>query len=98
MDSETDLLLKEPLNFSWVDPEKLAAMGFPGTAGNLQFISEQNIKHLITLSPERVPPINSKLNFLWTLIPIEEFEAPTLSQIQQFIQICEEHRSKNEVM
>ncbi|KAJ8979070.1 hypothetical protein NQ317_013386 [Molorchus minor] len=74
---------------------ELAAMAWPSTKQNLNFIWQNGIRHLVTLSPEMVPPVaGSKLK--WDLIPVEEFEAPTLDDILQFIRICSQSISINE--
>ncbi|XP_018574565.1 dual specificity protein phosphatase 23 [Anoplophora glabripennis] len=84
-----------PYNFSWVVENQLAAMAWPETEGNLNFLWQNGIKHVVTLSPEKVPPIaNSKLE--WTLIPVEEFEPPTLDNMITFINICETSLAKKE--
>lgn len=86
-----------PWNFSWVVDNELAAMAFPRTVENLRWIAEQGIKHLVTLSPEKQPPIDSTTSFAWTVIPVDEFEPPSIKQIKQFIEICQRCQLKNEV-
>lgn len=89
-----------PWNFSWVVPKELAAMGWPQTAGNVRFLYEQGVRHLVTLSPEKRPPIQDKLfrgGIAWTEIGVEEFEAPSLDQIREFIELCRKARQRQEV-
>ncbi|KAJ8963286.1 hypothetical protein NQ318_018753 [Aromia moschata] len=76
-----------PWNFSWVVPDELAGMAMPETKENLRYLWQQGIRHLVTLSPERVPPIGES-QLEWTLLPIEEFEAPTLNDMIAFNDIC----------
>ncbi|KAJ0171563.1 hypothetical protein K1T71_013113 [Dendrolimus kikuchii] len=88
-----------PYNFSWFDEGKIAAMGWPQTIENLNYLVDAGINHIITLSPERVPPIldfDRKLK--WTEIGIKEFGAPTLKQILKFIEICERAQIRKEVI
>lgn len=87
-----------PYNFSWIVQNELAGMGWPRTVANLNFLVQQGIRHLITLSPEMIPPVKSVPLLRWTLIPVEEFEAPTMDNIEKFIEICEECRNRHEVM
>lgn len=83
-------ILSPPWNFSWVVDGKLSAMGWPQTEANLTYLLQQGVTHLVTLSPEMVPPTGVSSQLQWTLIPVQEFEAPTLDQIKQFIRICEQ--------
>ncbi|CAH2057376.1 unnamed protein product, partial [Iphiclides podalirius] len=88
-----------PYNFSWFIKDKVAAMGWPQTVENLNYLVDAGISHLITLSPEKLPPIydfDRKLK--WTEIGIKEFGAPTLKQIIKFIEICERAEMRGEVI
>ncbi|XP_054257981.1 dual specificity protein phosphatase 23-like isoform X2 [Macrosteles quadrilineatus] len=87
-----------PLNFSWVVQEKLAAMAWPQTEANIEYVVESGIKHLVTLSPEKIPPAKHHPKVKWKLISIQEFQAPTLDQIRQFIDICEEAERNKEAV
>lgn len=87
-----------PWNFSWIVENQLAAMAWPQTIGNLKYLyEEQGIKHLVTLSPEKRPPIYDYLKLDWTEIAIEEFEAPTVKDILKFIDVCQRCHIKNQV-
>lgn len=89
-----------PWNFSWILPNELAAMAWPQTSSNILFLYEQGIRHLVTLSPEKRPPIRDKLfqeHICWTEVAIEEFEAPTIEQIREFIAVCEDAKKLQEV-
>lgn len=86
-----------PYNFSWIVPNELAGMGWPRTVANLNFLVQNGIRHLVTLSPEMMPPVKNFQQMRWTLIPVEEFEPPTIEDIEKFIEICENSRTKNEV-
>ncbi|XP_046616491.1 dual specificity protein phosphatase 23-like isoform X1 [Neodiprion virginianus] len=78
-----------PFNFSWVVPGKLACTGWPQTQENIQFLADKGITHLVTLSRERRPPFEAiPIGMNWTEIPIEEFEAPTLAEVDRFMDIC----------
>ncbi|XP_071447601.1 dual specificity protein phosphatase 23-like [Hetaerina americana] len=85
-----------PWNFSWIVPGHLAAMAWPQTVENLNYIVDQGIKRLVTLSPEKRPPIYECPDLQWTEIKIKEFEAPTVKQIGKFIDICQRSRIKDE--
>lgn len=86
-----------PLKFSWFIPKKLAAMAFPRNKENIQFLLNQGINYLITLSADKKPPVEDFPRMKWTEIPVEEFEVPTLEQITQFIDICRKMDKNGEV-
>ncbi|CAK1591254.1 unnamed protein product [Parnassius mnemosyne] len=88
-----------PYNFSWFVKDKVAAMGWPQTVENLNYLVDSGINHLITLSPEKLPPVfDFERKLKWTEIGIKEFGAPTLKQILKFIEICERAEMKGEVI
>ncbi|XP_016379397.1 dual specificity protein phosphatase 23 [Sinocyclocheilus rhinocerous] len=45
----------QPPNFSWVDPGKVAGLAMPRMTAHYQYLLNNGIKHLVTLS-ERKPP------------------------------------------
>lgn len=90
--------LHMPYNFSWLEEGTIAGMGCPRTSENLNYLTHVGINHIITLSPERRPPISEYAGVIkWSEIEIEEFEAPTLEQVLHFINLCIESQSKEEV-
>lgn len=95
-DSETEASYP-PWNFSWVVPGKLAAMAWPQNIENLNYLVEQGINHVITLSPEKIPPILMFTKLKWTQMPVKEFEPPSIKQVLDFINICQRGALKNEV-
>lgn len=86
-----------PWNFSWIVAGELAGMACPDTKQNIEFLVRSGIRHLVTLSPETKPPTDSLSGIEWTLIPVEEFEAPALEDILKFINICNNCKEKGEV-
>ncbi|KAL4716431.1 hypothetical protein ACJJTC_015859 [Scirpophaga incertulas] len=96
---EQDYESYSPYNFSWFIEKKVAAMGWPQTVENLNYLADVGVDHLITLSPEKVPPIlECKKKLKWSEIAIKEFGAPTLKQILKFIEICERAEMRGEVI
>ncbi|XP_028029498.1 dual specificity protein phosphatase 23-like [Bombyx mandarina] len=88
-----------PYNFSWFVENKIAAMGWPQTVENLNYLVEVGIDHLITLSPEKLPPIlDCERKLRWSEIRIKEFGAPSLKQILKFIALCERAEMRGEVL
>jgi len=86
-----------PFNFSWVVQGELAAMGWQHMPSNLRFLEKEGVKFLVTLSPEKRPPIHTFPDLRWSEIPIQEFCSPSVSQIKAFMDICQEFRTKKEV-
>lgn len=87
-----------PWNFSWIVSGELAAMACPRTKENLEFLVKNGIRHLVTLSPETRPPIdNFSARIDWTLIPVEEFDAPRMEDMLKFLDICSRSKEKGEV-
>ncbi|XP_076267935.1 dual specificity protein phosphatase 23-like [Rhynchophorus ferrugineus] len=87
-----------PWNFSWVIPNVLAATSCPETVNQLDFLRKEGIHHLVTLSPDHVPPITNYNGLQWSYIPIIEFEAPSLDDIENFITICKKAREKQQAI
>ncbi|XP_031327282.1 dual specificity protein phosphatase 23-like [Photinus pyralis] len=92
----SDFLLHSSLNFSWIVPGELAGMACPKTK-HMNYLESVGIKHLITLSPEILPPSEGK-TIKWSQIFIEEFEAPSLEQILKFVDICNTCRILHEAV
>jgi hypothetical protein len=86
-----------PINFSWVVEDELAAMGWPQMPSNLRFLQKEGVKFLVTLSPEKRPPIHTFPDLKCCEIPIQEFCSPSVGQIKAFIDICQKFRTKKEV-
>lgn len=80
---------RKPRNFSWIENGKLAAFGCPSTPQSIRYLIENNIKYLITLSPETVPPFHTFPEITWVEIKVREFYPPGKNQIVKFISTCE---------
>ncbi|XP_044264161.1 dual specificity protein phosphatase 23-like [Tribolium madens] len=87
-----------PYNFSWFVEGELACMAWPQTVYNLEFLRREGIAHLVTLSPEKLPPIGDFPQMGWTRIDVEEFEAPSLNDIIKFIEICEKCKNNDQAV
>jgi len=87
-----------PINFTWVIPDELCGMGWPKSRDQVRFLVDQGIDHLVTLSPEKIPPHYAFPNLRHTLIPVEDFTGPTISEIQKFIEITDDARKEGEAV
>lgn len=86
--------LYPPWFFTWVEKNQLSAFAWPQTRGNLEYLWQIGIKHLVTLCPEKIPNIDES-KFSWTYIPIEECHAPAIDQIFKFIRTIQWCRKYN---
>ncbi|KAF5271768.1 hypothetical protein FQA39_LY08091 [Lamprigera yunnana] len=86
------------MHFTWIVPKELAAMECPKTESDLLFLENKGIHLLITLSPETLPFSLKTSNLVKCNIFIEEFEAPSLQQILQFINICKTYRIQKQAI
>ncbi|XP_026158837.1 dual specificity protein phosphatase 23 [Mastacembelus armatus] len=85
-----------PHNFSWVEPGKLAGMAMPRMTCEYQYLLDNGIKHLVSLT-ERKPPYHDSCPELQLQhIKIADFTPPSSSQIDRFLSIVEEANSKGE--
>ncbi len=81
-------------NWGWLIEGKLAGSALPGGAGreaeDLLFLQQQGIKAIISLC-ERTPQpdLLQKFQMLHKHIPIDDFSAPTLEQIEKAVHYIE---------
>lgn len=86
----------EPPNFSWVEPQKLAALALPSEPRHYKFMLENGIKHLVCLCESKPPHHDSCPGLTLHHISIVDFTPPGLNQIQRFLSIVEEANAKAE--
>ncbi|XP_044755908.1 dual specificity protein phosphatase 23-like [Coccinella septempunctata] len=87
-----------PYNFSWIEQNKLAAMACPSSEANYQFLRDQGIHHILTLSPENVPTKLKYWDLGWSRIDVQEFEAPSLENILEFLDLCQKCRMRKQAI
>ncbi|KAJ8033224.1 Dual specificity protein phosphatase 23 [Holothuria leucospilota] len=87
-----------PPFFSWVVPNKLAAHGLPSSASEVQYLEEVGIKHVAVLMKERQPPVEEAPSINWSFIGIEDFTAPTIQQVQDFLDVVKKGIDQNEAV
>ena len=83
------------VGFSWIVEGKLAAMPLPGRERPLQedaaFLHEKKISTLISLTEDLPDPtVFENLSIRQVHIPIEDFTAPTLEQMIEFVAVVSE--------
>lgn len=90
--------VEAPINFTWVAQDELAGMGWPKSRDQVRFLISQGIDHLITLSSDKLPPHYAFPELKWTMIPVEDFTGPTITDIKNFINIMDEARRDGEAV
>ncbi|XP_070555670.1 dual specificity protein phosphatase 23-like isoform X2 [Ptychodera flava] len=88
---------QKPWNFSWVEEKKVAGLAFPNQPRHLQYLKEQGIKHLVTLT-QRSPKLDTCPEIQWHPIKMPDFTAPSPDQINEFLKIVEESNAKGEAV
>ena len=71
-------------NFSWLVEHKLAALSYPESEDAITLLWKMGIRALINLTEEPLPEeILRKVGILTENIPVLDFTAPTLKQVEQ---------------
>jgi|SRR5690242_683240 len=75
-------------NFSWFVPGAVAACSYPDTLDALMILQQEGVKALLNLSTETLPTEQlAQFGMQVQHIPIADFTAPTIAQIDQAIQV-----------
>jgi len=82
--------MSQPRAFSWIDKPRLAAMAVPQSEEELQWLRNQGIQLLVSLTEESPPRtwINNS-GLLLFHIPIVDLEAPSQDQLDQCVSAME---------
>ena len=78
------------VNFSYIIPGKLAGMEFPGSFTSIQedldFLDKEKIRAVVSLTMEMLDADELAMhNFEILHLPIRDFSAPTMEQIDTFV-------------
>jgi len=88
-------ITKRPTNFSWLIDEKLAGSGMPTTFDELDWVLEQGIKSIITMTENSLPDSWIKdLNYLH--IPTSDLTAPQMDEIDTAVEFIHEKINNKE--
>ena len=83
-------------HFSWLVEHKLAAMSYPESADAFTLLWMMGIRALINLTEEPLPEeMLRKVGILTEHIPIVDFTAPTLKQVEQALTMIHFYLEKN---
>ena len=86
----------EPTNFSWFIEGKIAALGFPSTRADVEFLCKIGVKQLISLT--ETPPCMYGMKLVQAHIPIVDMTAPSMAQVNEFLSVVELAHLKGEVI
>ena len=78
-----------PQGFSWVEEKRLAGTSVPASREHLEALVQEGVAHLVSLSPEALPPSTPINGLNITFIPVEDFEAPNSEDFRRFFELCE---------
>ena len=84
-----------PRNFSWFVEGRLAALGFPSTRADIEFLCSRGVKRLISLTESR--PSLHGFPLTSVHIPIVDFTPPSIEQVKEFLSVVEMSNCKEEV-
>ena len=83
-------------NFHWLVEHKLAAMSYPESEDAFTLLWRVGIRALINLTEEPLPEeILTKVSILTEHIPVVDFTAPTLKQVEQALATIHFYLEKN---
>lgn len=77
----------EPTNFSWFIDGKIAALGFPSSRTDVEFLCKIGVKQLISLT--ETPPCLYGMKLTQVHIPIDDMTAPSIQQVNEFLRVVE---------
>src|SRR5881275_355562 len=77
-------------NFSWLIENQLGGVSYPRSEDMLALLKKQGVKSLLSLSEKPVPTdLLAKHEFRMEHLPVADFTAPTLSQVERAIAIID---------
>ena len=80
-----------PRNFSWIEDGVMAGMARPTSSSNeLQELRDQGVQAIVSLTETPIlRPLVEEFGFEYLHLPVMDFSAPTLDQIQDFAAFVE---------
>lgn len=86
---------KKPTNFSWLIHNKLAGSGMPTTINEINWILNQGVKSIITMTENALPESWVK-DTKYLHVPTEDLGAPDIEQIDEAVDFIHERINNNE--
>ena len=86
---------KKPTNFSWLIDNKLAGSGMPTTINEINWILNQGVKSIITMTENALPESWVK-DTKYLHVPTEDLSSPDLEKIDEAVDFIHERINNNE--
>ena len=86
---------KKPTNFSWLIDNKLAGSGMPTTINEINWILNQGVKSIITMTENALPESWVK-DTKYLHVPTEDLSAPDIEKIDEAVDFIHERINNNE--
>jgi len=90
-------ITKRPTNFSWLIEEKLAGSGMPTSFDELDWILNQGVKSIVTMTENSLPQQwVSEIEYLH--VPTPDFTAPDMEKIDMAVDFIHESITDNQAV
>ena len=90
-------ITKKPTNFSWLVEEKLAGSGMPTSFDELEWILNQGVKSIVTMT-ENALPENWVKDIGYLHVPTPDFTAPDMERIDMATDFIHQKISQNQAV
>ena len=90
-------ITKKPTNFSWLIEEKLAGSGMPTSFDEFDWIVNQGVKSIVTMT-ENALPDNWVQNIGYLHVPTPDFTAPDMERIDSAVDFIHEQITNDQAV
>ena len=90
-------ITKKPTNFSWLIEEKLAGSGMPTSFDELDWILNQGVKSIVTMTENSLPDEWTK-DIGYLHVPTPDLTAPDMEQIDLAVEFIQEKISEDQAV
>lgn len=88
-------ITKKPTNFSWLIEKKLAGSGIPTSFEEFEWINNQGIKSIVTMTEDSLPDEWIKeINYLH--VPTADFTSPDMDKIDTAVEFIHDQIQNNQ--
>jgi len=88
------------VSFSWLIPNEVAAMSRPGSdVKSFEFLADKGIEAVVSLTESPLPKaFIEEFGFEYHHVPVRDFTAPTLKQVDQLVRFITKTRERGKVV
>jgi atypical dual specificity phosphatase len=90
-------ITKKPTNFSWLIEEKLAGSGMPTSFDEFNWIQNQGVKSIVTMTENALPDDWIK-NITYLHVPTPDLTAPNMDEIDLAVEFIDEQIKNNQAV